>query len=238
MDSSQIIITSVVSSLLIMGATLSAIFYAQKRARDRRILTWRGLAARFGGSVEVGPGLLKQGLDRLIVPIDGFTVSLDVYIVQHGKNSTAYQRAATLTPVSWSRCAEIYKETPLFSAIGKAFGGQDVQIGDADFDSAFIIKCNDQEWLKRGLSRSTRVAHVAAPEHRLVITAHSLPALKNTRPAEPDDLAEELRRRVPAADGVLSLTRVGATADEARILTQLRLVAAYARDLLTSPESQ
>ena len=49
----------------------------------------------------------------------------------------------------------------LFSAIGKAFGMKDIEIGDPAFDDAFLIKANNAEKLRRLLldSRMKELLH-------------------------------------------------------------------------------
>ena len=235
------LLLSILLSILLPAAILGGSVYYLKRARDRRLALWRDLAARHGGSLHTGSGVFSAHHDLLLLPIDGVTVGLDIHVVSHGKSSTTYQRAIVLAPPGSTRSAQIYKETPLFSALGKALGGQDIQVGDPDFDGAFIIKGDNAAWLQRALTRGTRRAHLADPYYRVALTPHAPPALgpglrlrradKLLRAAAGDPI-KLLQARVILGDGVLTVTRVGPTSDAASVLAQMRLAAAYARDLL------
>lgn len=49
----------------------------------------------------------------------------------------------------------IYREG-FFSKIDKTFGMEDVQVGDAEFDQRFIVKCSDPVFIRMALLPETR----------------------------------------------------------------------------------
>jgi hypothetical protein len=72
---------------------------------------------------------------------------------------------------------QVYKEG-FFSSLGKSLGGQDLEIGDAAFDKAFIIKSNSEEVMRDLLSTPMRAAiqNLLAYSHKIegkVITSTS-----------------------------------------------------------------
>lgn len=174
---------------------------------NRRRSFWRLLEQRMGGQLFISDGLFSSSEDYLDVPIDGFTVRLDFYVVSHGKSSTTYQRVIVQCPAHCLETATIYRETPLFSSIGKAFGGQDIIVNDPDFDEAFIIKSGDSDWLIQALSYEAKQLHLQQRHMRMELDA-----------------------------GSLRITRVGLTFDEASVMAQMHLAAAYAKAFFGSAQ--
>ena len=234
--------------MIIIGVFVS-IFIHSKKLRERRRALYQGLAQRYGGHVyESSGGLLSSVPDVLALPLQGWTVYLDMYVVSHGKSSTTYQRAVVLAPHGERRQVDIYKETPIFSALGKAFGGQDIQVADPEFDRAFIIKGNDEPWLRQALSAPTRQAHLRLAHMRVslspasgltsataLLSAAAQQVLKVTHGVEPaGDPGQLARSRASMSDGVLTVLRVGETLHEQQIMEQMTLAASYAQDLLSA----
>lgn len=80
-----------------------------------------------------------------------------MYSKGSGKNQVTYT-AFTLTLEGKNltgKSLTVYKEG-FFSKIGKAFGGQDIQIGNEDFDKNYIIKSNDEFFAKKALHLKVR----------------------------------------------------------------------------------
>jgi hypothetical protein len=80
-----------------------------------------------------------------------WTITLDVYAVSHnsGKthSTTHYTRLRAPYVNKDGFRFTIYRKS-FFSDIGKWFGMQDVEVGHAEFDEAFIIKGNDEQKLR------------------------------------------------------------------------------------------
>ena len=105
----------------------------------------------------------------------GFPVIVDQYSTG-GKDSRLYTRITTSFNQPLPKGLQIYQETPVFSDIGKFFGGQDIQIQDPAFDDTFIIKGTPEEDVKRLLTPAVRAAltryhyvtHLRLDEHKVV----------------------------------------------------------------------
>jgi len=213
-EESHIILLVIVAVVLFF----TAIIFHFKRQYDRRLDLWRSLADAHGGAVKSEPRINDGGSKerflsaaQLVLPIDGYSVRLDLFSVKKGQSTFTYQRASVATPVGWNKSAEIYKETPIFSAV-------------------------DPEWIRAVLSRSTRLAHLASPEHGLSLSARSLPAsgAAPPMPSTPEEIEQAISEatRDRRHDGLLCLSCLHTTDDPDKILTQMRLTVAYARDLL------
>lgn len=74
--------------------------------------------------------------------IKGKSFLLQMYAVRSGKTTIIYTTARLYcnAPVTFRITREGF-----LSGIGKAFGMQDIEIGDPEIDDAYIIKCSDKE---------------------------------------------------------------------------------------------
>ena len=176
-------------------------------SRQRRRNLWREFAQRYGGSFIESQSWLSSTGDYVSLMLDGFEVRLDHYVVSHGKNSTTYQRA-TIDAGSYAGfSAQIYKETPLFSKLGKAFGGQDIEVGHPEFDEAFIIKSDSPARLTQSLNQDAVQEHLRQRHMRVEL------------------------------DGIsLTVVRVGLIYNQDAMLAQLRLATLYARGFFGPPK--
>src|SRR4051812_16896222 len=97
---------------------------------------WRRLAEQIGGEV-VERGLWKGTEVRSRV--GPWTVTLDTHTESGGEHSVTYtrMRAPYVNPEGFR--FTIYRKG-LFSGLGKLLGMQDVEVGDPEFDEAFIVK--------------------------------------------------------------------------------------------------
>lgn len=102
---------------------------------------WRQLAGQIDGAYVDGGWL---GSDKVVARVGQWTVTLDTYSVSHGKHRHTYTRLRAPYVNRDGLHFEIYRQS-VFSAIGKFLGMQDIQIGDAFFDEAFVIKANDEQ---------------------------------------------------------------------------------------------
>ncbi len=177
--------------------------------KQRRAL-WSSLATRYQGQLHLGHGLFSKSQDYVLFTFQGVEVKLDQYVVSQGKRSTTYTRTSARVNASPRFTAQVYKETAVFSALGKALGGQDIELGDAEFDRTFIIKANDEGWMRRKLG-----AHEAIRDH---LRQHDL--------------------RMALEHGYVTITRVGSATYEQRVMDQVRLTAYYAQAFGERPQLQ
>ena len=108
---------------------------------------WTQLAKEMDGEF-VDNGIWKN--DKLSLKYKNWELLLDTFQTS-GKHKTTYTRLRVPFINRSDFRFTIYKEG-FFASIGKFFGMQDIQIGDAFFDEKFIIKSNDVNKVKFLLS--------------------------------------------------------------------------------------
>ncbi len=101
---------------------------------------WRQL------SEEIRAEFIEGGFwkgNKVQAHIGPWTVTLDIYTESTGESSVTYTRlrAPYVNPEGFR--FTIYRRN-FFSDIGKFLGMQDIEVGDSEFDEAFIIKGNDE----------------------------------------------------------------------------------------------
>jgi hypothetical protein len=101
---------------------------------------WRQLSQEMGAEFVDG-GFCKGS--KVQVHVKPWTITLDTYSESSGESSVTYtrMRAPYINPEGFR--FTIYRKG-IFSALGKLLGMQDIEVGDPDFDEAFIIKGNDE----------------------------------------------------------------------------------------------
>ena len=103
---------------------------------------WRQLSDQIGAEVIQG-GFWKGG-SKVQAQVGPWTVTLDTYTVSSGHSHITYtrMRAPYVNPEAFR--FTIYRKG-FFSDLGKLLGTQDVEVGDPEFDEAFIIKGNHED---------------------------------------------------------------------------------------------
>ena len=105
---------------------------------------WRQLAQQIGAHYVDG-GFLRG--DRVEAKVKAWTVTLDTYTVSTGKSSVTFtrMRAPYVNPDGFR--FRVYRKG-FFSALAKGFGMQDIEVGEREFDEAFIIQGNEESKLR------------------------------------------------------------------------------------------
>jgi hypothetical protein len=103
---------------------------------------WRQLSEEIGAEVVQG-GFWKGG-SKVQAQVGPWTVALDTYTVSSGHSHITFtrMRAPYVNPEDFR--VKIFRRSVL-SELDKLFGMQDIEVGDPDFDEAFIIKGNDED---------------------------------------------------------------------------------------------
>ena len=101
---------------------------------------WRQLSDEIGGEVVEGGFWKGKKIQSHVGP---WTITLDTYTESTGESSTTYtrMRAPFVNPEGFR--FTIYRKSA-FSGLGKMFGMQDIEIGESEFDEAFIIQGTDE----------------------------------------------------------------------------------------------
>ena len=101
---------------------------------------WRQLCQEIGAKFVEGGGWKGNKVQAVVGP---WTVTLDTYTVSTGKSSVTYTRMRAPYINSEGFRFTIYRKG-VFSGLGKMLGMQDIEVGDPEFDEAFIIKGNNE----------------------------------------------------------------------------------------------
>jgi hypothetical protein len=101
---------------------------------------WREL------SQEIGAEFIEGGFwkgNKVQVHVGPWTITLDTYSESTGETHVTYtrMRAPYVNPEGFR--FTVYRKG-IFSELGKLLGMQDIEVGDPDFDEAFIIKGSDE----------------------------------------------------------------------------------------------
>jgi len=112
---------------------------------------WNQLANQIGGQLTPG-GFF--GRDRLDARVGEWTLTLDTYAVSHGKSSTTYTRMRAPYVNADGFRFTAYR-SGLFTPLGEMLGMRDIQIGDAVFDEAFVLKGNDEARVRQFFADDT-----------------------------------------------------------------------------------
>jgi hypothetical protein len=105
---------------------------------------WRQLCAEIGAEFVDG-GMWKG--DKVIARVKAWTISLDTYAVSTGKVTMIFTRLRA-PYVNLDGFRFKISRKGMFSGLSKLLGMQDVEIGDPEFDEAFIIQGNNEQKLK------------------------------------------------------------------------------------------
>ncbi len=121
-------------------------------------------------SQEIGAEFVEGGLwkgNKVQAHVGPWTVTLDTYTESSGESHVTYtrMRAPYINPEGFQ--FTIYRKN-LFSDLGKFLGMQDIEVGDPEFDEAFIIKGNDESKV-RDLFANSKIRQMiqAQPKIRL-----------------------------------------------------------------------
>jgi hypothetical protein len=100
---------------------------------------WKQLCTEIGAEFVQG-GFWNQ--NNVQVHVKEWTVTLDTFVMSTGKSSIPFtrMRAPYVNPDGFQ--FKVYR-AGLFTELGKILGMQDIEVGHAEFDRAFVIKGND-----------------------------------------------------------------------------------------------
>lgn len=123
---------------------------------------WQALSEEIRGTYEDG-GFWKGS--RVEGRHGSWLITLDTYTQNAGQTSITYtrMRAPFVNPSGFR--FKIYKQG-FFAELGKAFGGQDIEVGDSEFDGAYVIKGNDEDRVRQ-LFMNERIRYLIAAQPRV-----------------------------------------------------------------------
>ena len=128
---------------------------------------WRQLCQEIGAEFVEG-GLWTSTGSKVQAHVGPWIVTLDIgRSHEDGKTLVTRLRAPYVNPEGFRFTID---RKSVFSDLGKLLGMQDIEVGDAEFDEAFIIKGND-EFKVRDLLAKPKIRELihAQPKFRLVV---------------------------------------------------------------------
>jgi hypothetical protein len=102
---------------------------------------WNLLAQRIGA--EFTPGGGWAGRSRVDAQVGQWVVTLDTFTVSTGKSTVTFTRVRAPF-VNRDGFRFTITRAGVFSPVARVLGFQDVEVGDAAFDEAFVVKTNDE----------------------------------------------------------------------------------------------
>src|SRR5439155_6597311 len=102
---------------------------------------WNLLAQQIGGHFKRGKGW--TGRSRVDAQVGQWVVTLDTFTVSTGKSNVTFTRMRAPF-VNRDGFRFTITRAGVFSPIARMLGFQDVEVGDAPFEQAFVIKTNAQ----------------------------------------------------------------------------------------------
>lgn len=85
----------------------------------------------------------------------GCTLQIYSYSERHGKSSTTYTTCRVLTPNPRGLTFTFAREGAV-ARLGKLLGMKDVSTGDTAFDEFFVVKCSDEEFIRKAMIDSVK----------------------------------------------------------------------------------
>lgn len=139
--------------VFIVIAVISSIVRIAARTQRATGLIWQGAAADLGLGFEPG-SWTKQ--PRIAGQRNGMDIEVSVQATRSGNNN----QVMTTYRVAYPRLGHDFKLTRQtgFNRITQAFGAQDIEVGDQNFDDAFVIKSDDPNAIKLLLTPAVRMS--------------------------------------------------------------------------------
>jgi len=110
---------------------------------------WNLLAQQIGGDFQQGEWLKNRA--RVDAKVGQWIVTLDTYAVSTGKSTVVFTRLRA-PYVNRDGFRFTITRANIFSPIARTLGFQDVEVGEPEFDKAFVIKSNDESRVRTFLA--------------------------------------------------------------------------------------
>ena len=122
-------------------------------------------------------------------------ILVDTFTRSSGKSSTTYTRYRIRYPHALGLGLKLAREG-LFSGVSKAFGAQDIQVGDATFDQGVMVKGDDPAAVRRflTLARRARIHRALMSFNGLKIGDHEIYLERTGLESNGARLADTVRR--------------------------------------------
>jgi hypothetical protein len=179
---------------IVIAAVVIAVAMTQSRRTDE---AWSNVARQLGLHFTHGRLLKSRVIEGRLQEM---AVRVDTFQRGSGKSSSTYTRFRIGYPQRLGLGLRLTKEG-FFSGIGKFFGGQDIELGDAQFDADVIVKAADPGKVHHFLTppRRLRIHRLLMSHPGVVIDDAQVYWEKRGAIRDPDQLSGTIRRLVRVA---------------------------------------
>lgn len=182
------------------------VFYVSNSAAKANRQKWQSAANQLKLAFTAGGG---SSVGRIAGSINGHTVTIGTFTRGSGNSSQTYTKYTLeyrdRIPVDFKMVTQ-----GLRHSVGKAFGLQDIEVGDKAFDDQILLQGARPEavveWLSPGLRNDIRVLAATYPD--IVITNDLVVVNKRGTDTEPGIIAHIVRRLVNFCDVITSASSV------------------------------
>ncbi|MCI4666938.1 MAG: DUF3137 domain-containing protein [Bacteroidia bacterium] len=132
--------------------------------RNSRREVWRQLAAELDGKFVQGNLTVR---DQIVVHHEKWTIVFDTFSKSRGNSRVPYTRI---------RAPYVYRDDFVFEvsrkdaikSIGLLLGGEDIHVGDPEFDRHFVVRGNDQ-WKVRSFFNNSMIRQFIAYQPEITL---------------------------------------------------------------------
>lgn len=163
-------------ALLVVVLVAALVQYVREQARTTTA-AWSALAARHGGHFDPKSGPWYSRTRLVLIELEHTPLRIDHYTESSGETATPYTRLRARAPGSEGLELKVFPRHAL-TGLSRALGFQDVSIGDATFDEAFVVKANDEDRARAWLSGEVREAIRRAAGYQFALKGGELTVTK------------------------------------------------------------
>jgi hypothetical protein len=154
-----------------------------------------------------------QGSNKVVVTFKRWKIILDTYTTSHTTSGGYGSTYSTSTTYTRMRAAYVSNDglwfkinrRGWFSELGKLFGGQDIQVGDPEFESNFIIQGNDETKVRQ-LFTNARIRDLILQQQSIVFEIKDNESFFGQRfPSDVDELYFEVTGTIEDVERLKSL---------------------------------
>lgn len=197
---------------LLFGVAVVAIAIA-KQKREQALTAWSE-AARLLGLNYVPGSWFKSG--RIHGELDRIPVEIDTFSRSAGQSKQTFTRYRVHFPEALGLGLKLQNEGFLAS-VGRFFGAQDIEVGDATFDKAVVVKGAQPEAVRAFLTLSRRhaIQRLFSALNGAKIDDNGMLFEKRGLETQAGNLARHIRRMVNVAHDLVEVPEPARTMDQA-----------------------
>ncbi len=176
------------AAMILLVYLVLGLIWLVRRQRKKVHVVWAHVASLFDGQFDAKHGPWYNRRRRIDLVSDAVAIAVEhlmVGDVLHTRGTASAEGCGRLY-------LHVYPKNAL-TGLGRALGFQDVNTGDAAFDEAYVVKCNDEDLARAWLSDDVRAAIRATEGYAFAIKDGTLTALRSTLESEARNLEAMVR---------------------------------------------